>query len=92
MGARVRMSANGRICIPADVRERLGLKDGDTLDLRADETGIHLTTLQQRVREVQAIYARLAEGKPPYTMDDFIRDRPAMWGETEDDPGQERGE
>jgi len=37
-----RISANGRTLIPRDVRERLGLKPGDTLRYRATEAGFLL--------------------------------------------------
>lgn len=80
----VRLSANGRICIPADVRQKLGLKDGDVLSLEAEDGGkITLKTRAQRVREVQEWFAELSKGKEPFTVDDFIRERRTMWGEDE---------
>jgi bifunctional DNA-binding transcriptional regulator/antitoxin component of YhaV-PrlF toxin-antitoxin module len=39
MAVHLKISANGRVCIPADVRARLGLKDGDTLCWRSRKTG-----------------------------------------------------
>ena len=75
MSMDVKVSANGRICIPTDVRQQLGLRDGDTLSLEVTDEGILLRTRQQRVMAVQEWYAELAKGKPPYAADDLIRDR-----------------
>jgi len=75
MGHHVKLSSNGRISIPADVRAKLGMKNGDTLLLRHDGSGITLTTLEQSVREAQSMIAQAMEGKPGFTVDDFIRER-----------------
>ena len=69
----VKLSANGRICIPADVREQLGLKDGDRLTLEVTDRGILLTTFRQRVRDVQAKFAPFKDRLP--TVDQFIADK-----------------
>ena len=87
MGASVRISANGRICIPADVRQRLGLRDGDMLSLTVTDDALVLRTPAQNVRAVQEEVRKLMEGKPAYTMEDFLRDRRSMW-----DPNPESSE
>jgi AbrB family looped-hinge helix DNA binding protein len=78
----LKVAPNGRVCIPADVRERLGLKGGGTSILEETDRGYVLKTHMQRVREVQERFAHLRDQLP--TVDEFIRDRRAMWGETED--------
>mgnify|MGYP003579032419 CR=1 FL=1 len=83
MGVNVTMSSNGRICIPADVRERLGLKDGGSLTLEETEHGLLLSTVEQRVRKAQAIIREMAKGKPTFTVDDFLRQRRSMWGDND---------
>lgn len=75
MSFELKMSANGRICIPADVRQELGLKDGDTLTLTITDESLLLQTRRQRVRAVQALVRKGMEGKPGWTVDDFIRDK-----------------
>jgi len=85
MAAQVKISANGRISIPADVRARLGLKDGDTLSFEETEDGLVFRTPAQRVRRAQAIVREMMKGKPKVTVDDFLRERRAMWGEPEAD-------
>ena len=75
MGVPVRLSANGRVCIPADVRASLGLKEGDLLVLNASEDGIVLRTREQAIRKAQALSRKMLEGKPNCTVDDFIADK-----------------
>jgi AbrB family transcriptional regulator, stage V sporulation protein T len=79
MSANLRLSANGRICIPADVRQQLGLKDGDTLSLTVTDDALVLRTVRQRVRATQAAVRKLMKGKPRFTVDDFLRERRANW-------------
>lgn len=37
-----RMSSKGQLVLPREVRERLGLKQGDAVDFVLDDAGIHL--------------------------------------------------
>lgn len=75
MNIQIKIAPNGRVCIPADVRERLGVNGGDTLILEETDGGIVLRTRAQAIREVQAITRRLLRGKPNSTVDDFIAER-----------------
>jgi AbrB family looped-hinge helix DNA binding protein len=75
MAVHLKISANGRVCIPADVRARLGLKDGDTLLLQETDEGLMLSTIEQSVRRAQAIVRKMMEGKPNFTVDDFLREK-----------------
>lgn len=77
MSVEVKVAANGRVCIPADVRERLGLKDGGSLSLEETEDGLVLRTLDQRIRRAQAIAREMMKGKPDLSVDDFIREKRA---------------
>lgn len=71
---RLRVSANGRLVLPAPVRQQLGIKPGDELLVTQDETGIRIATVTQRVREVQAFFADL--GRPGHSIvDELIRER-----------------
>lgn len=81
MARELRIAANGRICLPADVRARLGVTDGDLLDLEETEYGLVLRTPGQRVKHVQGMFQEMMEGKPSFTVDDFLRERRATWGE-----------
>lgn len=53
---RVRIAAGGRIVIPAEVRQELGVKEGDELILSPSESGYRMSTVEQVVREAQAYF------------------------------------
>lgn len=52
---RVRLGASGQIAIPEVVIKALGLKEGDTLIVTADDEEIRLMTIPTAVRKAQAI-------------------------------------
>jgi len=59
MGERVaRVGKAGRLVIPVEMREALGLKPGTEVVLRVDEEGLHLETRQQAVARAQALVRR----------------------------------
>jgi AbrB family looped-hinge helix DNA binding protein len=70
---KVRVTANGRIVIPAAVRNDLGIKDGDDLLLVRDGETIRLLTYAEAIRRAQDRVARYVE--PGSHVDDFIRER-----------------
>lgn len=72
--------AGGKIVIPADLRREFGIKDGDTLILDKDESGrLSIMTFEQSVRESQR-RARAIFGDE-YSVEQFLRERRADWGE-----------
>lgn len=50
---RVRLSENGRIVIPAQVRRTLGVDAGDEIILEQEDNTFRLTTQQQRIAEAR---------------------------------------
>ncbi len=71
---KVRIAAGGRVVIPAEVRQDLGVKEGDELLLTRDGEGIRMTTVKQAVREVQAFFGQFK--KPGESVvDEFLADR-----------------
>jgi AbrB family looped-hinge helix DNA binding protein len=71
---RVRVDSAGRVVVPADLRDKLGIGPGDDLILSADQQGIHLHTFSQAVQAAQ-------EALAPYrisgvsVVDELIRER-----------------
>jgi AbrB family looped-hinge helix DNA binding protein len=76
MPATTRLSAKGQVVIPADVRRSLGLKVGQTLQVRKAGGGVMLTPVLEKsgrsteeiIAEIRKIYTH--EG-PPATLEDM---------------------
>ena len=51
--ARVRIAAKGRVVIPASLRNALGWKEGDEVQLRIEENEIRISTLKSRIKDAQ---------------------------------------
>ncbi len=71
---RVRVAAGGRIVIPVDVRQGLGIKVGDEVFLSRDGNGVRIDTLEQAVREVQAFFAPFKQPEES-VVEDLLKDR-----------------
>ena len=56
---KVRLAAGGRIVIPAEVRQLLGIQVGEELLLTLDEVGFRLTTSRQAIRQAQSLFAKM---------------------------------
>jgi AbrB family looped-hinge helix DNA binding protein len=81
---RVRVDAAGRIVIPADIRQHLGIEPGQELILHEESQGIRLQTFRQAVKAAQAAFAPYR--KPGVgVVDELIRER-------EDEARREYGE
>ena len=48
-----RVSEKGRIVIPASIREELGIKVGDVVDLRVEDKELRISTLRARIERAQ---------------------------------------
>ena len=55
----VKVSEKGQIAIPADVRESIGIKQGDTLVLIQEEKGILLQKAEQVSKKVKDEFSHL---------------------------------
>ncbi len=51
--ARTRVGEKGRIVIPAEMREALGLAAGGVLDLRVVDGELRISTIRSRIRRAQ---------------------------------------
>lgn len=64
-----------RIAIPAELCNRYGLRPGDPVVLESSDAGIMVRPLDSVIREVQAIFARIAPKGGGYLSDELIRER-----------------
>ena len=76
----VTLGEGGRIVIPADMRNALGIAEGDDLQLVLEEDLIVLRTRKGVVRDLQSFFAR-ARDPNRSVVDAFLAERRAMWGE-----------
>ena len=77
MGVELKMAANGRIVLPADVRRSLGLEHGGTMRLELTDQAIVLRTSAQRLAYARALAAEMLKGVAGSAVDDLIADREA---------------
>ena len=52
---RVKISENGRILIPAVLRNQLHFNPGDELIMRVTDNELHLTSMQNAIKNAQAL-------------------------------------
>ena len=81
MTVHVTIMPNGRMSLPADVRRRLGLSGGGEVVLEETEDGVILRTLEQTVARSQATVRRYTDGNADSSVDAFLAQRRADWGE-----------
>ena len=72
MGIEIKVAANGRMTLPADVRKRMGLENGGNLVLKESDLGLELTNFRQRAKKAQTLYKKYSEGKKTVSVDEFI--------------------
>ena len=76
LSATVRLGPGGRVVIPADMREAMGMKQGDALLVTLNNSELRLVTLAERVRELQDITNKY-HPKGASLVDEFIAERRA---------------
>jgi AbrB family transcriptional regulator, stage V sporulation protein T len=75
-----KVMAGGKVVIPADLRREFGIKDGDTVLFDRDvDGGLSIKTFAQVLADTQR-RARAIFGEC-YTVDQFLSERRADWGE-----------
>lgn len=68
------LGARGRLVLPASLRERLELKEGDRLVLTVEADGsLRLVSLREQVRKLQGIFKDIAPGVS--LADELIQER-----------------
>ena len=84
MNARTTMSAKGQVVIPKDVRDALGLKPGQALDVVQTAGGVMLRPVALKsgrsFEEITAeIRARIKYDGPPVSIEDMHQSLGEMW-------------
>jgi AbrB family looped-hinge helix DNA binding protein len=77
MGIEVKMAANGRVIIPADVRKALGIEGGGSLMLELTDDALTLRTRAQRLATAKSMAAEMLKGVEGSAVDALIADRRA---------------
>ena len=73
--AKVRLNENGRIVIPAEMRQKLGIGAGDSVFLTAEGESIKIESHRARVRRVQEEFKKFAPKDGTLVSDQLIADR-----------------
>jgi AbrB family looped-hinge helix DNA binding protein len=60
MTAHTRISANGRIVIPAAMREKLGLRKDESVVMEVQDGTLRIESYLSRIRRIQAEFAHLS--------------------------------
>jgi antitoxin PrlF len=55
---RGKVSGEGRVVLPAELRKEFGIKDGEEVMFSRTEYGIQITTLDQAIRQAQEMVRR----------------------------------
>jgi len=69
--------SNGRIVIPAALRQQLDLKDGDQLIWSVRDGELVATTRRAQLRKAQALFQQLVPADAPSLADELIAERRA---------------
>jgi len=75
MVAHTRMNANGRIVIPAIMREKLGLRKDDSVVMEVEDGVLRIESYLARIRRIQAEFAHLAPSNGLLASDELILER-----------------
>ena len=75
MARGIKVTVDGRMTLPADLRLRCSLEAGGLIVAEEVEDGIALRTIGQAVARAQAISRKLVTGKVGVTVEDFLAER-----------------
>ncbi|MFI5021223.1 MAG: AbrB/MazE/SpoVT family DNA-binding domain-containing protein [Alphaproteobacteria bacterium] len=73
--AHAKVSASGRLSLPAGFRKAVGLDRGGNVVIELDGREMRIVTLDEAVTRAQALSRRLLKGKSKFSVDDFIAER-----------------
>jgi antitoxin PrlF len=71
----VRVSANGRIVIPAGIRAEVGLERGGEVIIEVVDGELRIRTAAMAMERARALVRKIMRGKKNGSVDDFLADR-----------------
>ncbi len=75
-GTRVTMAPNGRVVIPASMRNELGMAEGGTMVARVEDGAVVLEPFTVAIDRVRALVRRHAPAEPGVSVvDEFLAER-----------------
>lgn len=72
---RTKIGAGGRLVIPAEFREKLGLSVGDTVVVSCEDGEVRVSTVRERIRRAQARIAEYFGDDRTSWVDELIAER-----------------
>lgn len=71
----MKMSEGGRVVVPVEIRQALGLKEGDSVLWELVDGEARMTTREARLRRAQALFQQYVPPDSPSIADELIADR-----------------
>jgi AbrB family looped-hinge helix DNA binding protein len=75
MRGRARINANGRIVIPAPMRQQMGLAEGEAVSLELQDGVLRIESYRYRIRRIQQEFKKLIPEGGMLMSDQLIADR-----------------
>lgn len=69
------MGRQGRVVVPVEVREALGLKPGSVLTFTVSQGSVVVTTPRGAARELQKLFATVPRAGGPLASEELIEER-----------------
>lgn len=73
----MKMSEGGRVVIPAEIRQSLGLKEGDAVLFEERNGEVLITTKKARLERARAMFRKYVPAGGPSIVDELIAERRA---------------
>src|SRR5580658_6654574 len=87
--AKTSISQNGRILIPASIREEMGFHPGESIVMDVEDGVLHIESYQARIRRIQREFAKYA--KPGVlASDELIAERREEFRREEEEMAKDR--
>jgi AbrB family looped-hinge helix DNA binding protein len=87
-----KVNQNGRIVIPAAIRQEMGLKAGDTVLMELEEGVLRIETHRARIRRIQREIAQYCKPTGRLASDELIAERREEARREEEEMERERAE